>query len=681
MKNFLTKYTAIILIVVMFILLIPGISLRLENESKNKSVVISLLYNDIRNKLNQSELSFAMQEYKNNGINMVSIMEDDVNSLVARGDLTCIKYNVLNHKYDQQSIDIANFISQNCPDVSYDSYILLVTKEETKEKLSYMLPRKYTEKDYSFAGTMDGIDLYVLYNGRIQLWNYALGFDEKVIDELYNQGFDISLIYKVKNYQKLDYLDDIDRIVKKYNVEYFNIKEGADELETAKKVEENYKGIADIINKNNLTMVVTENTDQLSNQKCFGYDYIFNEVMNGSKKVLRSYETYDDSQSDDSNYKYRTTQYFNSTVDRNIRFITVTQIAVEDVTFNECADLTLRATTEYKDMIEKEGYTISGSVTPTDYFANKELNGAASVVIAIMCLLIMLEIITGKKDLRITLGAVILSVLGFAASFVMPSSLLSLYPTAFCMIQSCFAMTVVMWFIKTYKDKMHSILLAICSVLTALAILLLGAVAMGCMLSGIDYHVNNDIFRGIKLSLIVPVFYTAVLYYFMFIKTEKSSILQDIQKAVMADIKVYWVLIGAVILGVGLYYIIRSGNVNKISGLEQAMRTTLTEIFPARPRTKEFLVGYPALVLFAYYMKNSKIHIINWILAVAASILAASVTNSFCHVFTDFTFIVSRTINGMIIGILVSVAAYIINLALVRIVTAIGKRLNSSEMK
>ena len=145
----------------------------------------------------------------------------------------------------------------------------------------------------------------------------------------------------------------------------------------------------------------------------------------------------------------------------------------------------------------------------------------------------------------------------------------------------------------------------------------------------------------------------------------------------MADIKVYWVLIGAVILGVGLYYIIRSGNVNKISGLEQAMRTTLTEIFPARPRTKEFLIGYPALVLFAYYMKNSKIHIINWILAVAASILAASVTNSFCHVFTDFTFIVSRTI----IGILVSVAAYIINLALVRIVTAIGKRLNSSEMK
>ena len=142
----------------------------------------------------------------------------------------------------------------------------------------------------------------------------------------------------------------------------------------------------------------------------------------------------------------------------------------------------------------------------------------------------------------------------------------------------------------------------------------------------------------------------------------------------MADIKVYWVLIGAVILGVGLYYIIRSGNVNKISGLEQAMRTTLTEIFPARPRTKEFLIGYPALVLFAYYMKNSKIHIINWILAVAASILAASVTNSFCHVFTDYQTICMRVVNGLIVGTLISIAVLIANAIIVKLVKTVREK-------
>ena len=681
MKNFITRYTAILLIAVMFILLIPGISLRIGSESQNKSVVLSLLYNDIRNKLNKTDLANAMEQYKSSGINTVSIMEDDVNSLVARGDLTCIKYNVLHHKYDQQSIDIANFIEQNCPDVSFDSYILLVSKDEIKQKLAYAMPKKYTENDYGFAGTFDDLDLYVLYDGRIQLWNYTLGYDENVIDSLYNEGFNISLIYKVKNYQNTAYLEDIERIVKKYDVEYFNIKEGAQENEDLEKVDENYKFIANMINSNDMTLVVTENTDQLSNQKCFGYQHIFDEVMKGSKKVLRSYETYDDSQSDETNYKHRTTQFFNSTVDRNIRFITITQIAVADITFEKCAELTLKATNEYIESISKEGYTVNGKASPVDYFANKELNGAASVVIAIMYLLIMLEIILGKKDIRLTISAIILSILGFGATFVMPASLLALYPTAFCMIQSCFAMTVVLWFIKKCKDKLNSVVLAICSVAVILFVLLLSAVAMGTMLSGISYHMNNDIFRGIKLSLIVPVFYTAILYYFMFIKTEKSSMLQDVGKVFMADIKVYWVLIGAVIMGVGLYYIIRSGNVNKISGLEQAMRTTLTEIFPARPRTKEFLIGYPALVLLTYYMKNHKIHVINWILSVAAAILAASVTNSFCHVFTDFTFIVSRTMNGMLIGLMVSFAAYIVNLALVKIVTEIFKRLKSSEMK
>lgn len=681
MKNFITRYTAIILIAIMFLLLIPGISLRIESESENKSVVLSLLYNDIRNKLNKADLDAAMEDYKASGINTVSIMEDDVNALVARGDLTCIKYNVLLHKYDQQSIDIAKFIEQNCPDVSYDSYILLISKEETKQKLAYSMPKKYTDADYGFAGTFDGLDLYVLYDGRIQLWNYTLGYDEKVIDTLYNQGFDISLIYKVKNYQNTSYLEEINRIAKKYDVEYFNIKEGAQENEDLKKVDENYKFIAKMINDNDMTLVVTENTDQLSNQKCFGYQYIFDEVMKGSKKVIRSYETYDDSQSDETNYKHRTTQFFNSTVDRNIRFLTITQIAVADVPFEKCAELTLKATNEYIQKISAEGYTVNGPVSPVDYFANKELNGAASVVIAIMFLLIMIEIVFGKKDIRLTIGAVILSVLGFAATFVMPASLLSLYPTVFCMIQSCFAMTIVLWFIKKFKDKMHSVLLAICSVAVILITLLIGAVAMGTMLSGIGYHINNEIFRGIKLSLIVPVFYTAVLYYFMFIKTEKSSILQDIGKVFMADIKVYWILIGAAIAGIGLYYIIRSGNVNKISGLEQAMRTTLTEIFPARPRTKEFLIGYPTLILLTYYIKNHNIHVINWILAVGAAILAASVANSFCHVFTDFTFIVSRTINGMLIGIAVSIIAYIVNLVLVKVVTEIFKRLNSSELK
>ena len=154
MKNFITRYTAIILIAVMFLLLIPGISLRLNSEKANKSVVISLLYNDIRNKLNKADLDATLAEYKKSGINTVSIMEDDINSLVARGDLTCIKYNVLHHKYDSQSIAIAEFIASRCPDVSYDSYILLVSKNETKKRIM-LLQEPLTVLTFMFSTTAE----------------------------------------------------------------------------------------------------------------------------------------------------------------------------------------------------------------------------------------------------------------------------------------------------------------------------------------------------------------------------------------------------------------------------------------------------------------------------------------------------------------------------------------------
>ena len=153
------------------------------------------------------------------------------------------------------------------------------------------------------------------------------------------------------------------------------------------------------------------------------------------------------------------------------------------------------------------------------------------------------------------------------------------------------------------------------------------------------------------------------------------NILKTTSKILLSDIKVYWVLIAGVIGVIGMYYIIRSGNVNSISSVELWLRNTVTEFFPERPRTKEFLIGYPALLLFVYYIKHYNIKLVNWILAVGASILAASVTNSFCHVFTNYCTIVARTLNGLAVGLGVCFAAYIGNLVLVKIIEALKKRI------
>lgn len=683
MKNFITRFGAWIILAVMFVMLLPGIGLRISSETKNNNVTVSVLYNNMMSKIPQEKFDEVLDEFKNLGVKTVSVMEEDLNYLNNIGAVTTIEYNKLSTKYDEQSIRLSKTIKERCPGIAPGSYVVLVNDEEKKELFRHALPRKFSTSEYAEIGTIDGIDIYVFFDGRKNLWDYAIGYNENVITTLKNKGFDVALIYKVKNYENVEHFEDIDNLIKKYDIEFLNLKSDAYDIPKGKENTENYKEISKLIKNNDMTLVVTENTDNLSNQKFFGYTEVFNDVIKsgGTQKIMRSYETYDDTHADESNYKYRTEQFFNSTLDRNIRFITVTPMEPTGVSYIDCADYTVKAVKEYIEKIEQNGFTQTSEINRLDYIPNKRLNSAICAVIMIMCMLIAYQMVTGSKKFSLVMASLALSAVAFVGSFIIPESLLSLYPTVYAFVQSCFAMTVFLYFLKVAKDKLSLPLLTISAVVLMIGTLLIGAVGQGTLLSGISYYINTDIFRGIKLSLIVPIAYTACVFYLMFIKKENSSFLTDIKNVLNARIKVYWLLIGGVIAAVGIYYIIRSGNVSEISEVEKLMRSTLTEIFPARPRTKEFLIGYPAVILLIYYVKNTNADALKWILAIAASVLAASVSNSFCHVFTNFQTIAMRTINGLLVGILVSLVAFVANLVLLKIVKLICKRLENTEMK
>ncbi len=686
MKNFIKKFGIWIIIAAMLAVQIPYVAVRCRNEASNKNVVISLLYNDIKNKVSSVKLEEKLDEYKSMGVNVLSIMEDDINSMVSRGEVTCIKYNVLKHKYDDESVKIAEHIADLYPEVSYDSYLIMTKDERTREKLNEMLPLKYSDSEYVKIDGVEGMDVYAFFNGREKLWNITVGYDKREIEYLKDKGFDTALIYKVKNYTRQGYVDYIKDVVKKYNVKYFNIKSAGTEYDEEDINKENYNWIGDMINENGMTLVVTENTNQLSNQKCLGYSKIFNQVLGkgGSNKVLRAYETYDDSQDEETHYEYRVNQYFNSSVDRNIRFITVTQIAADGVAYDECADYTVKAVKAYKEKAERNGFVFGAEPEAFDYTASLRLPSACAAVIMVLLILKGAQMLFETKNRRLTVAALIASALAFFATFALPLTLVLLYPTAYCLVISCFAMTAVMKATKALGKRYGTVTEIILVALLMLAILCVGALGMGAMLSGIDYYVNNYIFRGIKLSLMVPLLYTAAAFYFASTKKEeREHFVPAIKKVLVSDIKVYWVLIGGFIAIIGMYYIIRSGNVNSISSVEQAMRTAITNAFPARPRTKEFLIGYPSLVLFVYYMRNSRVKLISWVLAVGASILSASVMNSFCHVFTDLSVIYMRVVNGVLIGAVISLFVYVANLVLVRAINhyAPGMKFTDSEMK
>lgn len=106
---------------------------------------------------------------------------------------------------------------------------------------------------------------------------------------------------------------------------------------------------------------------------------------------------------------------------------------------------------------------------------------------------------------------------------------------------------------------------------------------------------------------------------------------------------------------------------SEISSAEEFLRAKVTDLFAVRPRTKEFLIGYPALVLFLYYIKRGKNEILPFVLGLGAALYASSVTNSFCHVFTDAAAIFQRVSNGILLGTVFAVVALVANAAALRI--------------
>ena len=287
----------------------------------------------------------------------------------------------------------------------------------------------------------------------------------------------------------------------------------------------------------------------------------------------------------------------------------------------------------------------------------------------------MLEILFLRRMKKLEIAGIILALLGGGFTLVAPTALVSLYPTLFAMIAPCFAITVVMGYIKTMREKLSSVLLAITTVAVTVVILSICGFVQTALLSGLDYYLNSLIFRGIKISLILPIMYSVIAYGLIFIE-EKGSCLRKTIEVLNKEIKVYWVIIGAGIMVVALIYLIRSGNVTSISPIEAFMRNSIADVMAARPRTKEFLIGWPALVLFVYYAKNSNIQLLKWGFAVGSSILFASVINSFCHVFTSAEIIYSRLFNGLLIGAVVSLVAIMVNAFIVKFIKWIIKKYN-----
>ena len=124
-KNLIVRAIVILILIGM---LIPTFAKRVTNEKNNNDIVFALNYNNAHMVLSEEEFDKALNENKKIGVNTLLVSEESVNSLINAGFVTGIKYNVLCHKYDDESEEIIKLLDSD-KKIHNDSYVLITKRK------------------------------------------------------------------------------------------------------------------------------------------------------------------------------------------------------------------------------------------------------------------------------------------------------------------------------------------------------------------------------------------------------------------------------------------------------------------------------------------------------------------------------------------------------------------------
>ncbi|MDE2572340.1 MAG: hypothetical protein KGM44_07460 [bacterium] len=185
------------------------------------------------------------------------------------------------------------------------------------------------------------------------------------------------------------------------------------------------------------------------------------------------------------------------------------------------------------------------------------------------------------------------------------------------------------------------------ALLAAVGTALLGALVIVGLLSHPLLMTEVEAFSGVKLLLLlIPLAALLIaLYSPRFGSTLSAASLQS-------PVRVWELLAGVAVIALGAVLTLRSGNQSDIgpSPLEQHLRTGLTHLLVVRPRTKEFLIGWPSLLLVAALWPRHR-RWLAWLLALGAGVGLGDVVDTFSHLHTPLWVGAVRTINGLLLGI------------------------------
>jgi len=657
-----------ILLLISLVLANAGISLRMENEAKNQIVLTTVDYKEFAKTADTANMNMdsVLSRLKAAGVHTVALNEVTLRDLAYRGDLYIASFGELSAQTRAMQPEIWQAIQQaagsnyiaptNLAAVTTDPVVAKFLDERLGARfLPHELIRFSTEDQYFFIinAQLNPINVEnYLASATKQVskdLDARLGFDQTLITRLQAQGFDIILRPGSNTGSNTAYQAEIAKMVTQNRIKYLifagnDLPGHPDQL----------GWLEDMVRDNRLIMGIIEPSAQLGFVSQKGLEQV---MAATSYPINRVYSTTNDEfvTSVDERY-YR---WVRGVIDRSIRIVYIVPFKDQKLSYAQNLNNTLEITTRFQATMLDKGYVMDKPLN--------DLSGAipgATHRFLVALSLFLAGTIYLLYLFRPRLQPAWLSawlVLGLAAAvignLVLSIDLTKMYALGAAILYPVLSSLVLLMYLKANR---HRTWLEQC--LVSLAIILginaLGMYTVVTSMADLRYNMNVFYFSGVKLSFLAPlalfpVNYVSVMVGWADFKAKATRFLLAHPN--------YLVLVLLLVGGAGGYYYLgRTGNaVVAVSGLELRLREILESIFLARPRFKEFIIGYPALMVMVYWYRRFRLDLILLVLGFGVMMGSISMVNSFCHDFTAVMVSVNRTLAGLLCGVLVGLGAMV----------------------
>lgn len=180
---------------------------------------------------------------------------------------------------------------------------------------------------------------------------------------------------------------------------------------------------------------------------------------------------------------------------------------------------------------------------------------------------------------------------------------------------------------------------------------LVGGLGVASLLSDLPHMLAVEVFPGVKAAQALPILAAAWM----------AASGHGGVRAV-AGKRVTWGAASAAVAALAALALLlaRTGNDNPaaVSGLELQFRSLLDKFLYTRPRTKEFLLGNPALVLGCLAAARNPKSAWAGALLVLGAVGQTSIVNTLCHIHTPILLSVARILIGIALGGILGLALW-----------------------